>query len=119
MAAVALVLAVQSCGDHPPEPPAPCYTVRELQATGLAITDTSDAEAAFEQYLDYLDESNGYPVFDLIALEYLRSAGIEDYQGHRYWGIVAHGVQSTEGQGEVRMFRVREDGTVVLMLGCI
>lgn len=116
---IALSLLPASCGDGTTGPDGPCYTVTDLFASGMAAADTMAARTAFDAYLTHLDETNGYPVFGWTALEYRRSAGVERYADRFYWGIVAWGKQANADSSETTMFRVRQDGTVVLMLGCI
>lgn len=113
------VVAILSCGDGGTRPKTPCYTVDELFAAGVAVSDSMAAREAFVSYLGHLDETGGYPVFGWTHLEYLRSSGAEDYAGRRYWGIVSRGRDQDGETVDNQHFRVRDDGVVVLMLGCI
>jgi hypothetical protein len=108
---------INACGEEGPG--GPCYTVNELFSSGSAVSDSSSARGVFESYLAHLEETGGYPVFGFSHLSYLRSAGVERYQGHEFWGVVALGVEETGPSWETEAFRVRQDGLVVLMLGCI
>jgi hypothetical protein len=110
---------VLSCGDDTTRPKNGCYTVDEVFATGASVGDSTAARTAFLAYLAHLDETDGYPVFRWNRLEYLRSSGREDYAGKTYWGIVARGQHQDGGTVDNQQFRVRQDGAVVLMLGCI
>jgi hypothetical protein len=105
-----------ACGEDGPV--GPCYTVDELFGSESSVSDSTSAREAFELYLARLEESGGYPVFGFSHLSYVRSAGSETYGGQMFWGIVALGVEDAEST-ETEAFRVRQDGVVVLMLGCI
>jgi hypothetical protein len=113
-----VVLSSLACGHHSTKPTG-CYSVDELYPGGAAATDSTTARTVFQAYLVHLDESGGYPVFRWSQLEYVRSSGREDYNGSTYWGIVARGRQQGVESAETTQFRVRQDGVVVQMLGCI
>jgi hypothetical protein len=112
-------LLSMACEDESTRPKGPCYMVSDLFSTNSAVGDTVAARAAFEAYLDHLDEAGGYPVFHWSSLQYLRSAGTESYQKQTYWGVIARGVHVEGDTLETQMYRVRQDGMVVGMLGCI
>jgi hypothetical protein len=100
-------------------PDFPCYVITPLYDTEQGVVDTTAARTAFEAYVQHLDDSNGYPVLDWEALEYVRSAGAVEYHDWQYWRIVACGTTQGGEPEETAMFCVRQDGRVVIMLGCI
>lgn len=92
--------------------------INELFDSQLAVSDSNSAHEVFELFVTDLEESDGYPVFGYSHLSYVRAGGSEIYHGRRYWGIVALGIGGTVSE-ETEAFRVRQDGVLVLMLGCI
>ena len=114
----AFLLCVSCGNDNPSKPPA-CYDVVEVFRCECTVQDTVAAHTAFESYIEQLRDSSGYPVYGWEELAYSRSAGTERYRDALYWGIVA--LARTEGgqTAQTTRFRVRADGTVVSMLGCI
>ncbi len=114
-----LTLASPSCSNDSTRPRGPCYTVSPLFSSGLSTADTTTAHAAFDEYLQHLSDTGQSPAFGFRELTYLRAGRLVDYKGFRYWGIVARGARDEGSLEDSDAFSVRDDGTVVLFLGCI
>ncbi len=113
-----VLIALSAC-ERSTGPAVLCYNVESLYPTGTVVSDTVAARTAFMAFLAHLKQTDGYPVVGWRALDYRRTAGTEYYRGTLYWGVSAWGVHVDGDSVETRMFRVRGDGTVVSMLGCI
>ncbi len=122
-AVLGFAIALTACSgtdDGTDLPPGPCYTIDELHQTSSSVDDSTAAKGAFLEYLTHLDDTDGYPFWDLTHIEYQGSTGREVYNGRTYWGIMARVVrEGGEPSNDNRWFRVRDDGMVVSMLGCI
>lgn len=114
----ALLLGL-ACSDEGTRPRGPCYSISAVFESGIAPADTVAARSAFEAYLLHLSESGESPAFGYSQLAYARAGRQVQFQGSQYWGIVAIGSTGEAPPALTTAFCVRDDGTVVLMLGCI